>query len=42
MDSLTTGLALEVAAQGIRVNRVRRPDHTDIHASGGEPGVWIG
>jgi len=29
VDSLTTGLALEVAAQGI---------YTEIHASGGEPG----
>ena len=39
VDSLTTGLALEVAAQGIRVNGVR-PGliYTDIHASGGEPG----
>src|SRR5690606_36467218 len=39
MDSLTRGLALEVAAQGIRVNGVR-PGliYTDIHASGGEPG----
>lgn len=39
VDSLTTGLALEVAAQGIRVNCVR-PGliYTDIHASGGEPG----
>ncbi len=44
VDSLTTGLALEVAAQGIRVNGVR-PGliHTDIHASGGEPGRvdWV-
>ena len=39
VDSLTTGLSLEVAAQGIRVNCVR-PGliYTDIHASGGEPG----
>ncbi|PLY45500.1 NAD(P)-dependent oxidoreductase [Lelliottia sp. F153] len=39
VDSLTTGLALEVAAYGIRVNGVR-PGliYTDIHASGGEPG----
>ena len=39
VDSLTTGLSLEVAAQGIRVNGVR-PGliYTDIHASGGEPG----
>ncbi|PLR49777.1 SDR family oxidoreductase [Chimaeribacter arupi] len=39
MDSLTTGLSLEVAAQGIRVNSVR-PGliYTDIHADGGEPG----
>lgn len=38
MDALTTGLSLEVAAQGIRVNAVR-PGliETDIHASGGEP-----
>ncbi|RPH25304.1 SDR family oxidoreductase [Buttiauxella warmboldiae] len=39
VDSLTIGLALEVAAQGIRVNGVR-PGliYTDIHASGGEAG----
>ncbi|WON77944.1 SDR family oxidoreductase [Serratia sp. UGAL515B_01] len=39
IDTLTTGLALEVAAQGIRVNGVR-PGliYTDMHASGGEPG----
>ena len=39
VDSLTTGLAREVAAQGIRVNGVR-PGliNTEIHASGGEPG----
>ena len=36
---MTRGLALEVAAEGIRVNAVR-PGliHTDIHALGGEPG----
>lgn len=39
IDTLTTGLALEVAAQGIRVNAVR-PGliYTDMHADGGEPG----
>ncbi|MFV5049574.1 SDR family oxidoreductase [Klebsiella quasipneumoniae] len=39
VDTLTTGLALEVAAQGIRVNGVR-PGliYTKMHASGGEPG----
>ncbi|GAA2139334.1 SDR family oxidoreductase [Kitasatospora kazusensis] len=39
LDSMTTGLALEVAAEGIRVNTVR-PGliHTGIHALGGEPG----
>ena len=39
VDTLTTGLALEVAAQGIRVNCVR-PGliYTEMHASGGEPG----
>ncbi len=38
VESLTIGLAKEVAADGIRVNAVR-PGliHTDIHASGGEP-----
>lgn len=39
MDTLTRGLALEVAAEGIRVNGVR-PGliYTDMHADGGEPG----
>ncbi|HBR0975655.1 TPA: SDR family oxidoreductase [Klebsiella variicola] len=39
VDTLTTGLALEVAAQGIRVSGVR-PGliYTEMHASGGEPG----
>ncbi|MEV7024987.1 SDR family oxidoreductase [Kitasatospora sp. NPDC093558] len=39
VDSMTRGLALEVAAEGIRVNAVR-PGliYTDIHALGGEPG----
>jgi len=39
VDTVTVGLAKEVALEGIRVNAVR-PGliHTDIHASGGEAG----
>jgi len=38
IDTLTKGLSLEVAAEGIRVNCVR-PGliYTDMHADGGEP-----
>lgn len=39
IDTLTVGLAKEVATEGIRVNGVRPGVvYTDIHASGGEPG----
>jgi len=38
IDTLTIGLAREVAEEGIRVNTVRPAFiYTDIHASGGEP-----
>ena len=38
LDTLTIGLAQEVAQEGIRVNGVRAGFiYTDIHASGGEP-----
>lgn len=39
LETFTTGLAKEVAREGIRVNCIR-PGHiyTDMHASGGEPG----
>ena len=39
MDTLTIGLAKEVADEGIRVNAVRAGHiYTEMHASGGEPG----
>lgn len=39
LDTLTVGLAREVATEGIRVNGVRPGFiYTDIHAAGGEPG----
>ena len=39
LESMTAGLAREVAAEGIRVNLVRPGFiYTDMHADGGEPG----
>jgi NAD(P)-dependent dehydrogenase (short-subunit alcohol dehydrogenase family) len=39
IDTLTLGLGKEVAPEGVRINAVRPGViHTDIHASGGEPG----
>jgi NAD(P)-dependent dehydrogenase (short-subunit alcohol dehydrogenase family) len=39
LDTMTTGLAKEVAEEGIRVNAVRAGHvYTELHPSGGEPG----
>ncbi len=39
IDTLTRGLSLEVAGEGVRVNGVRPGFiYTDMHAAGGEPG----
>lgn len=39
IDTMTKGLAVEVAEEGIRVNGVRPGFiYTDVHADGGEPG----
>lgn len=39
VDTMTRGLALEVAAEGVRVNAVRPGIiDTEIHANGGDPG----
>jgi NAD(P)-dependent dehydrogenase (short-subunit alcohol dehydrogenase family) len=38
LDTMTVGLAREVAAEGVRVNAVRAGHiYTELHASGGEP-----
>ena len=38
IDTLTTGLSLEVAAQGSALTACGRFIYTEMHASGGEPG----